>query len=404
MKKTMPLPAYIKSAIRKLNDAGYEAYVVGGAVRSWLLGTEIHDYDIPSNALPAEIKKVFAENRTIDTGIRHGTVTVLDRNNPIEITTYRTETEYTDHRHPDTVTFTRSLAEDCARRDFTINALCYHPKEGIIDFYGGYQDLQNFLIRAVGDPAVRFDEDALRILRAIRFAAQLGFHIEEATRSALAEKAETLRFVSQERITAELTKTLAAPYAKSILEEYRSVFELLIPELQEYSDSQYSTMCAMISRCPGEVNLRTAVILYGLHDVSRSDEILRRLKYSNNDRYAVTNYLETADLPLETRIDMRKALNRLIVPVPSFLSFRCAKDPSLDRSALEALYKAIRKDGDCYTLKQLEVTGKDLKEVGLKGSSISMSMNALLSAVMEDVIPNTREDLMRYLRDLTRGA
>ena len=404
MKKTMPLPAYIKSAIRKLNDAGYEAYVVGGAVRSWLLGTEIHDYDITSNALPAEIKKVFAENRTIDTGIRHGTVTVLDRNNPIEITTYRTETEYTDHRHPDTVTFTRSLAEDCARRDFTINALCYHPKEGIIDFYGGYQDLQNFLIRAVGDPAVRFDEDALRILRAIRFAAQLGFHIEEATRSALAEKAETLRFVSQERITAELTKTLAAPYAKSILEEYRSVFELLIPELQEYSDSQYSTMCAMISRCPGEVNLRTAVILYGLHDVSRSDEILRRLKYSNNDRYAVTNYLETADLPLETRIDMRKALNRLIVPVPSFLSFRCAKDPSLDRSALEALYKAIRKDGDCYTLKQLEVTGKDLKEVGLKGSSISMSMNALLSAVMEDVIPNTREDLMRYLRDLTRGA
>ena len=404
MKKTMPLPAYIKSAIRKLNDAGYEAYVVGGAVRSWLLGTEIHDYDITSNALPAEIKKVFAENRTIDTGIRHGTVTVLDRNNPIEITTYRTETEYTDHRHPDTVTFTRSLAEDCARRDFTINALCYHPKEGIIDFYGGYQDLQNFLIRAVGDPAVRFDEDALRILRAIRFAAQLGFHIEEATRSALAEKAETLRFVSQERITAELTKTLAAPYAKSILEEYRSVFELLIPELQEYSDSQYSTMCAMISRCPGEVNLRTAVILYGLHDVSRSDEILRRLKYSNNDRYAVTNYLETADLPLETRIDMRKALNRLIVPVPSFLSFRCAKDPSLDRSALEAMYKAIRKDGDCYTLKQLEVTGKDLKEVGLKGSSISMSMNALLSAVMEDVIPNTREDLMRYLRDLTRGA
>ena len=404
MKKTMPLPAYIKSAIRKLNDAGYEAYVVGGAVRSWLLGTEIHDYDITSNALPAEIKKVFAENRTIDTGIRHGTVTVLDRNNPIEITTYRTETGYTDHRHPDTVTFTRSLAEDCARRDFTINALCYHPKEGIIDFYGGYQDLQNFLIRAVGDPAVRFDEDALRILRAIRFAAQLGFHIEEATRSALAEKAETLRFVSQERITAELTKTLAAPYAKSILEEYRSVFELLIPELQEYSDSQYSTMCAMISRCPGEVNLRTAVILYGLHDVSRSDEILRRLKYSNNDRYAVTNYLETADLPLETRIDMRKALNRLIVPVPSFLSFRCAKDPSLDRSALEALYKAIRKDGDCYTLKQLEVTGKDLKEVGLKGSSISMSMNALLSAVMEDVIPNTREDLMRYLRDLTRGA
>ena len=400
----MPLPAYIKSVIRKLNDAGFEAYVVGGAVRSWLLGTEVHDYDITSNALPAEIKQIFAGSRTIDTGIRHGTVTVLDRGNPIEITTYRTEDGYTDHRHPDRVQFTSSLEEDCARRDFTINALCYHPKEGIIDFFGGFQDLQNFVIRAVGDPAVRFEEDALRILRAVRFAAQLGFHIEEATRDALNAKAETLRYVSQERITAELAKTLAAPYAKGILEEYRNLFELLIPELQEYSDSQYSAMCAMIPRTPGDVNLRTAVVLDGLHDVSRSDEILRRLKYSNNDRYAVTNYLETEDLPLETRIDMRKAMSRLIVPVPSFLSFRCAKDPALDRSALEALYKAIRKDGDCYTLKQLEVTGRDLKEIGLKGSSISISMNALLTAVMEDVIPNTREDLMRYLRDLAQGA
>ena len=404
MKKSMPLPAYIKNAIRRLNDAGFEAYVVGGAVRSWLLGTEIHDFDITSNALPAEIKEVFSDYRTIDTGIRHGTVTVLDHKNPIEVTTYRTENGYSDHRHPDEVHFTRSLQEDCARRDFTINALCYHPKEGIRDFFGGRQDLQNFLIRAVGEPAVRFDEDALRILRAIRFAAQLGFHIEDVTREAMLEKAETLRFVSQERITSEFTRTIAAPYAKSVLAEYRMIFELLIPELQEYSDSTWNEMCMMMSRCPGDVNLRTAVLLDSLHDVARSDEILRRLKYSNSDRYAVTNYLSVSDMPLSNRVEMRKAMNRLTVPVSSFLYFRCAKDPSLNREELEALCTSIRRSGDCYTLKQLEVTGKDLKEIGLKGSRISMSMNALLNAVMEDKIPNTREDLMRYLRELTGTA
>ena len=157
----------------------------------------------------------------------------------------------------------------------------------------------------------------------------------------------------------------------------------------------------MISRCPGDVNLRTAILLDSLHDVARSDEVLRRLKYSNSDRYAVTNYLSVSDMPLSNRVEMRKAMNRLTVPVSSFLYFRCAKDPSLNREELEALCTSIRRSGDCYTLKQLEVTGKDLKEIGLKGSRISMSMNALLNAVMEDKIPNTREDLMRYLRELT---
>ena len=400
----MPLPVYIRSIIRRLNEAGFEAYVVGGAVRSWLLGTEIHDYDITTSALPAEIKEVFRDFKTIDTGIRHGTVTVLDHRNPVEVTTYRTENAYTDHRHPDTVAFTKSLKEDCARRDFTINALCYHPKEGIIDFFGGVQDLQNFLIRAVGEPEVRFEEDALRILRAVRFAAQLGFHVEEATHTALLEKMDTLRYVSQERITSELVRTIAAPYAKSVLEEYRALFTLLIPELQEYSDAQWADMCARMPRCPGDACLRTAVLLDGLNDVSRSDEILRRLKYSNTDRYAVTNYLEVSGMPVETRIDMRKVMSRLTVPVSSFLRFMCAKDTSLDLEQLEATVRAIRKDGDCYTLKQLEVTGRDLSDLGLRGNRISMSMNTLLHAVMEDRIPNTKEDLMRYLRELTGAS
>ena len=396
----MPLPPYIKSVIRTLNEAGYEAYVVGGAVRSWLLGTEAHDYDVTSSAVPEEIKQVFADRKIIDTGIKHGTVTLIEKKNPVEITTYRTESAYSDHRHPDQVDFTRSLQEDCARRDFTINALCYHPKEGIRDFFGGISDLQHFLIRCVGEPSERFEEDALRILRAIRFAAQLGFEIEEATKAALLEKKNTLYYVSQERITAELIKTISAPYFRSVLEEYRSVLELLIPELQEYHDSQWSGILMNISRSPADMHIRIALLLDGLNDVQRSDEILRRLRFSNTDRYAITNLLETKNLPLTTRVELRKAFNRLTVSPETFLAFRCARDTRLNQDELNALLKVIRQDKDCYTLKQLEVTGKDLKTLNLKGPQISADLSMCLNAVMEERIPNQKEDLIRYLKEL----
>ena len=400
MKKTMPLPPYVKSTIRTLNEAGYEAYVVGGAVRSWLLGTEAHDHDVTTSATPEEIKQVFQDKKIIETGIKHGTVTVLDRKTPIEITTYRTETGYSDHRHPDEVAFTRSLQEDCARRDFTINALCYHPKEGIRDFFGGMQDLQNFLIRCVGDPRQRFEEDALRILRAVRFAAQLGFVIEENTRQALIDLTPSLRYVSQERITAELVKTVGAPYFKSILIEYRALFLQLIPEFQEYTDSQWAGIAMNISRCPSDAIVRMALLLDGLNDTARAEEILRRLKFSNSDRYAIINLLENRYLPLETRIDVRKALNRLQVTPSQYFDFRCARDTRLSRTELEEVYHRIKVDKDCYSFKQLEVTGRDFKAMNLKGPQISAAMTSCLNAVMEDQVPNTREALMEYLKKL----
>ncbi|MBQ9327320.1 MAG: CCA tRNA nucleotidyltransferase [Solobacterium sp.] len=401
MKKSMPLPPYIKNTIFALNEAGYEAYVVGGAVRSWLLGTEIHDYDITSNALPQEIREVLHQYKVIDTGIKHGTVTVIEHKNPVEITTYRTESGYRDHRHPDVVTFTRSLEEDCARRDFTINALCYHPKEGIKDFFGGIQDLQNFLIRAVGNPEERFQEDALRILRAIRFSAQLGFQIEDSTKDALFAQMDTLSYVSQERITSELLKTARAPYFSGIFIDYIDLFRLLIPELQEYDDTCIQNIRASLSRSPSDADIRLAIVLSELHDPVRCDEILRRLKLSNQERYAIVNLLENGDLPLENRIDMRKAMNRLTVAVPMYLNFRSALDPTLDKEALNQLFQQIVKDKDCYSFKQLEVTGRDLQSLGLKGSAISMSMNTCLLAVMEEKLPNKKEDLMNYLKELT---
>lgn len=400
MKKTMPLPPYIRNTIRRLNESGYEAYVVGGAVRSWLLGAEIHDYDIASSATPDEIKAVFSDHKIIDTGIRHGTVTLLEKKNPIEITTFRTETQYTDHRHPDQVRFVRTLEADCARRDFTINALAYHPREGILDFFGGVQDLQDFIIRAVGDPARRFEEDALRILRAIRFAAQLGFAVEENTRAALLEKQNTISFVSQERITSELIRTLSAPYFKGVLDEYRSVFELIIPELYEYSSSQWSGILMNVSRSPSDPPVRMALLLDGLNDSARAEEILRRLKYSNIDCYAVVNLLETRNMPVSDRIEMRKAMNRLTVPVSSFIDFRCARDTRLDKTELTELYRQIVRDNDCYTFKQLEVTGRDFKSLDLKGTQISAAMNACLLAVMEERVANRRDDLLAYLREL----
>jgi len=402
MKRTMPLPAYIKNAIRMLNEAGYEAYVVGGAVRSWLLGTEIHDYDLTTSATPEEMKQVFNEFKIIETGIRHGTVTIIFLRKPVEITTYRTETGYSDHRHPDQVSFTRSLKEDTARRDFTINALCYHPKQGIIDYFGGVQDLQNFLIRTVGNPSDRFQEDALRICRAVRFASQLGFRVEEETEKSLLQLTPTISLVSQERITAELIKTVSAPYFKVVLKEFRPVFEQIIPELQEYQEPQWSGIYMNLSLCPSsDSSLRMAILLDPLNDSERSDEILRRLKFSNSDREAVLSFLKNRNIPLSDRIDIRKAMNRVSVPFLLYLDFRCARDSRLSKTELLRHYQAVIRDDDCYTLKQLDVSGKDLQNLGLKGSAISVGMHTLLNAVMENKVSNQRDALISYLRSLS---
>ena len=396
----MPLPAYVKNTIKMLNEAGYEAYVVGGAVRSWYLGMPVSDYDLTTSATPEEAEEVFSSFRVLDTGKKHGTVTVLYKRNPVEITTYRTESGYQDHRHPDTVSFTRSLEEDTARRDFTINALCYHPREGLRDFCGGVQDLQKEVIRTVGVPKERFEEDALRILRAVRFASMLGFTVEKETKKALLELAPTLSMVSQERITAELNKTVSAPYFTKVLLEYRTVFEEVIPELREYPDSLWPGLSMNISRSQPDLHVRMALLLDFLNDSDRSDEILRRLKYSNDDRQKIINLLKNRSLPMNSRAEVRKVLNRLTVPFPMYLDFRCARDTRLNRQEITAIYEEIVRNNDCCTLKQLDVNGKDLQKLGLRGSAISVAMHTLLNAVMEDRVENTHDALIRYLEDL----
>ena len=225
------LPCEVKLAIAKLTEKGFEAYIVGGCVRDSLMKCTPKDYDITTSANPEEVKNVFKEYRVVETGLKHGTVTVIVRGMPLEITTFRIDSEYLDHRHPKNVTFTKSLKEDTARRDFTMNALAYNDEKGLCDFYGGKVDIENKIIRCVGDANKRFNEDALRIMRALRFSSVLGFDIEENTKNAMFNNKHLLKNISSERLAGELVKLLCGANVKKILLEYIDIIGVFIPEL-----------------------------------------------------------------------------------------------------------------------------------------------------------------------------
>ena len=231
MSEQFPMLPQAAQAIQQLQEAGYEAWIVGGCVRDFLLGRTPTDYDLTTSALPKETEAVFAGEKLIETGLQHGTVTVVLDGVPLEITTYRVDGGYTDARHPDGVTFTRSLREDAARRDFTINAMAYAPGAGLQDFFGGQEDLSAGVIRAVGDPDRRFQEDALRILRAIRFASVLGFELDPGTDAAARRNAHLLTKISVERVFVELGKLLCGPGAGKILLAYPDILGVVFPEL-----------------------------------------------------------------------------------------------------------------------------------------------------------------------------
>jgi len=228
----MNIPQEVQTALQALKNSGYEAYIVGGCVRDMLLGLTPKDFDITTSALPEQIKAVFKAYRIIETGIKHGTVTVIIDNTPLEITTFRTDGTYTDNRRPDSVSFTTSLEEDVKRRDFTVNAMCYNPEIGLVDYCGGKEDLERKLIRAVGVPAERFKEDSLRILRALRFASVYGFEIEAETANAILEYKHLLKNVASERISVEINKLLCGENVYKILMDFFPAFEEIFPEFE----------------------------------------------------------------------------------------------------------------------------------------------------------------------------
>ena len=320
------IPPGAARILRVLEDHGYEAFVVGGCVRDSLLGRNPNDWDITTSALPLQVKALF--RRTIDTGLKHGTVTILMDGEPFEVTTYRVDGEYLDGRHPSEVTFTASLQEDLQRRDFTINAMAYSEKKGLQDLFGGLPDLEKGLIRAVGDPAKRFGEDALRIMRAVRFAAQLGYEVEEDTVQAMKELAPTLSKISAERIAAELEKLLVSPHPEKLKMAYEcGITAVILPEFDRCMETaqnnphhKYSvgehTIVSIGNARPDRI-LRYTMLMhdmgkpsckttdeqgidhfYGHQEVSAqmANDILRRLKSDNETRRSVSKLVRYHDL------------------------------------------------------------------------------------------------------------
>ncbi|MCL2633429.1 MAG: polynucleotide adenylyltransferase [Oscillospiraceae bacterium] len=373
----MNLPDYVKNIINLLQSAGHEAYAVGGCVRDMLLGLEPADYDITTSATPAEMKQVFAEFSTHDTGLKHGTITVMSpacrggrpcppENSPVtpvEVTTFRIDGDYTDNRRPDTVEFTRNLKDDLSRRDFTINAMAYSEKTGIIDYFNGQEDLQNKTIRAVGDPHKRFNEDALRIIRAYRFSAVYGFSIEPETAKAAEELRHLIHNISGERIAQELNKIVTAHFKKDKVDSLALFF----------LDLNYNE--------------------------EKTRRILRKLKYDNDTFYKVITLIKHHDLIIEPdKINIKTLLNKFGEEMFFRLAERNVGDahpgvPPAPNKTIE-IAKSIIENGECYSLKQLNIKGGDLVELGYKGREIGEKLNELLQMVINEKCENDREKLL----------
>ena len=408
-KTAMKIPGNVERIIRTLNDHGYEAYAVGGCVRDTLLDRKPGDWDITTSARPQEVKELF--RRTIDTGIQHGTVTVMMDRTGYEVTTYRIDGEYEDGRHPKQVEFTSSLIEDLKRRDFTINAMAYSHETGIVDEFGGVEDLNAKTIRCVGDPMERFTEDALRILRAIRFSAQLDFTIEEQTWNAIRVIAPNIAKVSKERIQVELTKLLLSDHPEKIREVYETGIS---PYISENFDSLNWKMAEIPTTLPKEKYVRWAGFqrCANAYDVngtlmpqpipsvtevpesaSRAVKILRDLKLDNDTIGRVKTLVSWSGVELpETPEAVRRAMSRMEAEVWDALM-----ELNEYSEKIHALTEEIRTAGDCLDLKHLAVKGQDLIKAGVQpGKALGATLNQMLDDVLSHPDHNEKEYLLEH--------
>ena len=386
-----------------LHKAGYAAYVVGGCVRDSLLGLTPHDWDLCTSALPQQVMELFGAQRCIPTGLQHGTVTVKQSGALYEITTFRTEGTYTDGRHPDEVHFVPDVREDLARRDFTINAMAYNEKEGLVDPFGGQADLQSGIVRAVGVPRQRFTEDALRILRLYRFAARFGFAIDPPTAQAAQELCAHLDCVSVERIEEELAKLLSAPAPAAYLDE--KILGVVLPEL---SPEALAAAKPVVDACPaGAENLpiRLAALLLSLGEdgIRRT---LKRLRCSNAliEEAAVLVREAVPGVPVSLNIYARRLLGKYnLCTVQRLAALGTALQPerAADFAALSELAERLDADGVCCRVSQLAVNGRDLMAAGIPaGPDIRKVLEALLDGVIREEYPNERQALLAAVQQL----
>lgn len=432
-------PISVIKIIDTLEQAGYEAYAVGGCVRDSLLGRNPNDWDITTSARPEQVKALF--KHTIDTGIQHGTVTVMLEHVGYEVTTYRIDGEYEDNRHPKEVIFTPLLTEDLKRRDFTINAMAWNPRDGIIDEFGGMKDLEEGIIRCVGSPEERFSEDALRMMRAVRFSAQLGYEIEPRTKAAIAKLAGNLKAVSAERIQVELTKLVVSMHPDYLRVAYETgITRVFLPEFDRCMETEQHNPhhCYTVGEhilhsmlaVPSNRYLRLAMLL---HDIAkpekkRTDEqgidhfhghqtasaeqakvILRRLKFDNETIRIVSGLVCFHDyrFPADRR-SVRRAVWKVGEDLfPMLLQVKeadtLAQSLFQRREKLEwidrvrGLYEEILKDNECLSIKDLAVTGRDLIDAGYQpGPELGRMLNQMLQEVLEHPEHNTREYLLQY--------
>lgn len=390
----MFIPEPVMQAISRLNQSGYEAYLVGGCVRDAVMHIPPHDYDLTTSATPAEMQKVFASFRTIETGLKHGTLTVLMGEYPLEITTFRVDGEYLDNRRPKEVVFTRKLQNDLSRRDFTINAMAFHPEEGLVDLFGGQEDCRDKILRCVGPAATRFEEDALRILRALRFAARLEFTVEEHTAAAVFDKKELLHHISAERIAAELNGLLLADGAANILNTFSEIIFTVLPSLQT---GHWAFSLSVLPRTPKELPLRWAALLHPLGEET-ARQIMQKLKVSNQLRDTVCTLVRHHALKL-TEENMQLCLmqvgDALFFPLIQLQSaLAAAKSIPFDASKLQKKAQRLIEAGACYTLSRLAVNGSDMASLGIRGPAIGQMLHHLLEQVASGKAENSKEALL----------
>ncbi len=431
------VPENIEKIINALEEKGYEAYIVGGCVRDGILGKEPNDYDVTTSALPEQVKECLDGYHIIDTGIKHGTVTVVADDDYVEVTTFRIDGEYKDHRRPDSVEFSSQIADDLSRRDFTINAMAYNPQKGLVDKFDGQRDLFRQRIKCVGNPETRFEEDALRIMRALRFASQLNYEIDKSTSEAIHRKKYLLTEVSGERVSKELNGILTGSGAGSILSEYSDVINVIIPEIRNCigfeQHSRYhiydvwTHTAVAVEHSVKNLDVRLALML---HDVAKPDccvfddegnghfpnhekasaeiaeQILRRLRYPNETIKCVCELIK---FHYVTPVDDKIVVKRLLSAIGPQYFFKLTEVMKGDSRAkqsfcfervqiLENMEKKANEIIDakeCISVSQLDINGVDISDMGVQGKNIGEILDLLLIMVIEGKTDNVKNELKR---------
>lgn len=438
MTRTLSAPADILSVLYQLEQAGFATYVVGGAIRNQLQGKTPHDYDICTAAHPEQVHSVCSDWKTVDTGLKHGTVTAVTPSGPVEITTFRTEGQYTDSRHPDSVEFVTDIQTDLARRDFTMNAMAWSPIRGLCDPFGGERDLQNGILRCVGDPEQRMTEDALRILRALRFVSANGFQMEPRTKRAVFACRSLLHHISAERITDELLRMVCEPYIGQVLMEFSDVITEILPELRpmigfeqnnpHHSYTLWEHSVRAVEAIAPRPELRMTMLFHDVgksvcytedaagighfyghakHSVPLTETALQRLRLDNSLYEDILYLVRHHDTPLgQTLPTIRRKLAvhgeryfRALLAIHKADYIGQGKSPKNLTALLESerLLEAVLEEEGRLKIKDLAVNGNDLLQQGIRGREIGEMLAALLNYVLDDPTRNTREALLEKL-------